>query len=97
MSTIIRIPEFLNALNSIRHNGQDKQGLKNYRDLVNALCKKEVKYLRDNLALSSLRSAITQYRNAIRTRFDDAVLPVSYKDKATTKPSHVAIKYLCLF
>ena len=96
MSTIVRIPEFLNALNSIKPNGQDKQGLKNYRDLVNALCKKEVKYLRDNLALSSLRSAITQYRNAIRTRFDDAVLPVSYKDKATTKPSHVAIKYLCL-
>lgn len=96
MTTIVRIPEFLTALNSIKLCGHDKQDIKLYREHINSLCKKEINYLRNNLSLTSLRSAITQYRNAIRKSFNNNVINVSYKDKSTSKPTHVAIKYLSL-
>ncbi|EIJ44368.1 hypothetical protein BegalDRAFT_0001 [Beggiatoa alba B18LD] len=95
MTTTARINEFLDGLERIKLAGDNKACIKAYRDAVNAYCKKELSYLRSNLALTTLRRARTDYRNAIRARFSGHDLAVTYTDKYVGK-THIAVKYLVL-
>lgn len=96
MSKITRINEFVDGLSSIGIDGHDKDSIAAYKKRVNAFCKKEVDYLRKQLSLASLRRALTDYRNAVRTHFEGQALPVGYHDKHSDKQAHIALKYLIL-
>jgi hypothetical protein len=92
MSSILRIQEFLTALDSIAFSNIDS-----YRKDVNCLCKKELDYLRANIDLSTLRRYRTDYRNAIRKYYDGKEIHVVYHDKKNKgKPTHIAVKYFAL-
>ena len=95
MAKITRIDEFLTALENIIFDVADKNNVATYRKAVNACCKKEVEYLRKHLTLTSLRSALTSYRNAVRANFEGRALPVTYKDHHSGN-GHIALKYLTL-
>jgi hypothetical protein len=95
MTKITRIPEFLNTLENISVDVADKSNVVIYRKAVNLCCKKEVEYLRKHLTLTSLRSALTDYRNAVRAKFEGRTLPVTYKDRHSGN-GHIALKYLTI-
>lgn len=95
MAKIIRTEQFISALKSISFDDTEKNNLASYRKAVNACCKREVDYLRKHLTLTSLRSALTEYRNAVRTTFEGCALPVTYKDRHSGY-GHIALKYLTL-
>ena len=95
MTKITRINEFVDGLSSIHLNGNDKDSVAAYRKRVNAFCKKEVEYLRKNLTLTSLRSSLTDYRNAVRNHFAGQYLPITFQDRHSGK-GHIALKYLII-
>ena len=95
MTKITRIDEFLSGLNDIESTVTNKESVATYRKLVNAHCKNEIKYLRKHLTLTSLRSSLTEYRNAVRARFEGKALPVTYTDRHSGC-GHIALKYLIL-
>lgn len=95
MAKITRTEEFIHAIENISFDMTNKNNVATYRKAVNACCKREVEYLRKNLTLTSLRSALTDYRNAVRTKFEGRALPVTYKDRHSGN-GHIALKYLIL-
>lgn len=95
MAKVTRINEFLGGLNGIKTDVADKESVATYRKAVNAYCKAEINYLRKHLTLTSLRSALTDYRNAVRASFEGQELPVTYTDRHSGK-GHIALKYLVL-
>ena len=67
MASIMRINEFLTSLDDITlwQGDYSKAQLETNRKAINALVKKEMSYLRKHYALTSLRRARSDYRNAI--------------------------------
>ncbi len=99
MATVTRIDEFLADIEGLTLIGNasdySKDQIKNARDSINKRCKKEIDYLRKHLALTSLRRARSDYRNAIKARFKGQHLAMTCKDR-NGFATHIAYKYLVL-
>jgi integrase len=102
MATVTRISEFLAGLDNLtlfQHSGVQlsKTQIEINRKAINRFVKKELDYLRRNLALTSLRRARSDYRNAIREHYKGKNLAVVYTDKdMNNEKVHIAVKYFVL-
>ena len=99
MASIMRINEFLTSLDAITlwQGDYAKPQLETNRKAINALVKKEMNYLRKHYALTSLRRARSDYRNAIRAHYKGKPLALTYTDKdLNNEKVHIAVKYFVL-
>ena len=99
MASIMRINEFLASLDAITlwQGDYSKAQIETNRKAINALVKKEMNYLRKHYALTSLRRARSDYRNAIRAYYKGKPLALTYTDKdLNNEKVHIAVKYFVL-
>lgn len=92
MSGILKTEDFLAAIHAVKFTTKEQ-----YRKQINAICKREIEFLRAHVELTTLRRYITDLRNAVRREYAVREIPLACHDKKNHgKETHIAVKYLVL-
>jgi hypothetical protein len=98
--SVLRIEDFLARLHKVTLYGLKADynafKLKQSRETINKLCKKEVDFLRRHVELKTLRRYRTDYRNAIKLYFQGKEMALTHKPKGEKESGHIALKYFIL-
>ena len=98
--SVLRIEDFLARLHKVTLYGlkadYNAKQLKQSREVINKLCKKEVDFLRKHIELKTLRRYRTDYRNAIKLYFKGKEMALTHKLKGEKESGHIALKYFIL-
>jgi len=98
--SVLRIEDFLARLHKVTLYGNkadyNAKQLKQSRETINKLCKKEVDFLRRHVELKTLRRYRTDYRNAIKLYFKGKEMALTHKPKGEKESGHIALKYFIL-